>query len=513
MARATGFLQPEYRNSGIFGFGVRVPYFIVIDEHSDITITPFPTTEGALILETEYRRRFRNAGLELELIVGDERLEDVPDTRAFGAIRYFQNFSNDFRLDVDIELVSDDAFLRTYRYSDTDRLDSEIRLFRERPTEFIEARAAFFQGLRDDDVQGEIPFVLPDVNYHKYWDDAGVPGRLDFTLASTSIFRTSGRDVGRAEATIDWTDTAILPGGFVAKAFAGTDAALYLISDDPDFPSSEAIVYPTVGAELRWPLVRKSGRATQVIEPVIQVVYSDVVVGDQADVPNEDSLLTEFDAANLFSTNRFPGSDLREVGLRFNVGTNLQWIDPSGLSATATIGQVFRTEPTTGFANGTGLNGLNSNLVAATAIDFPKYLKLSNQALFDDSLSFFRNDLQASLTVDRASLNLNYVFLVPETSFSDPGSTNEITVSGRYKFHPIWTIDGRFQRDLELGENVRAGGGLSFANECLSARFSVSRRFTTSDNVPASTEFDLDIAFIGLGSGPKKSGPTAGCIR
>ncbi|MEO1458872.1 MAG: LptA/OstA family protein, partial [Pseudomonadota bacterium] len=61
--RASGFLTPDFRNSGNYGFGLRVPYYWVIDESSDLTFQPFFTTDEGIFGDIEYRRAFDTGAL------------------------------------------------------------------------------------------------------------------------------------------------------------------------------------------------------------------------------------------------------------------------------------------------------------------------------------------------------------------------------------------------------------------------------------------------------------------
>jgi LPS-assembly protein len=56
--RATGFLFPVFVQSSSLGYGVKTPYYIALGDHSDITLTPFLSTKGGLVLEGEFRQNF-----------------------------------------------------------------------------------------------------------------------------------------------------------------------------------------------------------------------------------------------------------------------------------------------------------------------------------------------------------------------------------------------------------------------------------------------------------------------
>lgn len=512
VGRATGLLRPEFRNSDLFGPGVRLPYFVVINDHSDISITPFLTSLGANIVEGEYRQVFRGGRVTVNGAIGQERLRGQPQTRGFVKLAGRHQLPYGFRLNVDLAWASDNGFMSTYGYDTTDRLDSTISVSRQRATQRTEISLAAFRSLRTGDDQRTIPFVLPEFSHRRYWDDDFFGGRIDLSASGSTIIRLTGRDVSKVLAGGEWSRREILPGGVVARVFGRGDAAIYWTADDPAVTKNPLFVSaPSIGAEIRWPLAHRSETSTRIFEPVAQVIYTDLG-GDWASVPNEDSQLTEFDAANLFSLNRFPGSDRRDDGLRLNLGGSFQWLADGGRQATLTLGQVFRSDPTSGFGIGTGLNGLTSNIVAAAIVDLPPNLRLSNQTLFDEKLDFFRNDVQARVTYKDATMSASYVYFDPDPS-SGLTQRHEFSLNGGYQMAPNWRLAANWRRDLQTGRNVTAGAGLEFANECVKAEISASRRFTKSSNVPSSTEYGFAIGFVGLGIAPDDAGPRSACIQ
>ena len=115
--RASGFLTPSLRSSSsTFGYGVKVPYFIVIDDQSDFTITPFLTTDDGLILEGEYRRVFENGSVRLggsitrNDFADDGKVQGHLDTE--GEFRWRDGFTWGW----DINYATDDGYLRRFEF-------------------------------------------------------------------------------------------------------------------------------------------------------------------------------------------------------------------------------------------------------------------------------------------------------------------------------------------------------------------------------------------------------------
>ena len=118
---------------------------------ADATVTPFFTTDGARIIEGEYRRRFATGGFDLggALALDDGMGGDFGRgfLTALGAFALRRGFVAEF----DINLASDDDFLTQFDYSDDDRLTSIARILRTPRHDYFELGAIGFQSLREDE--------------------------------------------------------------------------------------------------------------------------------------------------------------------------------------------------------------------------------------------------------------------------------------------------------------------------------------------------------------------------
>ncbi len=108
-----------------------------------------------------------------------------------------------------------------------------------------------------------------------------------------------GRDLARISARIDWRRSIFLPGGIEGVILGEATADAYRISEDAVFNGKTTRSHGSVGVELRWPWVKAALTrcVTHVIEPVAQVIWAS---SDAETLPNEDSVLVEFDEGGLF---------------------------------------------------------------------------------------------------------------------------------------------------------------------------------------------------------------------
>lgn len=516
--RASGFLEPRFQQSDIYGFGIKAPYYKVLGPAADATLTPFVTTDGAVLLEGEYRQRFATGGFDFWGVVAvDDGLGEGGGfgRGAFQTTGAFR-LSHGFLADFDLSAASDDSFLTQFDYSDTDQLTSFARVRRTRDNEYVGLGTIAFQTLTDVDESIDVPFVLPTFSYRRLRGYPGETGRFGFSLNSLGILRETGSNSFRAGAEIDWRRDFRMPHGILASGTAQALIDAYQVWDNPTLPDGLVVqAAPTLSGEVRWPWVRHTGSADHVIEPIVQAVYV-TTLQDQNEIPNEDSRLPEFDETNLFSTNRFPGLDRLETGLRANLGISYTRQDPSGWSAGFTLGRILRADPVDEFAEGTGLDGRWSDYVAAVSVDFAWGLTAVNRSLFDTGFGFRRNELGIAYQGEFGAMRAAYVYLAENDSDALLGpqpETNEISLDARYRVRPNWEVRGLWRYDAATGSNLRAGGGITYGNECAEFNLSVSRRYTSSDNVPPSTSIGFSLRLAGIGEKGQEVWPARVCMR
>lgn len=519
LERSTGFLFPTARATSQLGYGLKLPYFITLGERRDLTLTPYLTTKGARTVELRYREAFRTGGIVIDGALSYDDL--VAGRRGYVLAQGAFALPRDFVLTFRGEVVSDRAYLLDYGISDEDRLDSRIEITRTRRNEYVAARIIAFNSIREGDINSNLPSLVTDLTFHRRFSGGPLGGEAGFRFQTHTHRRSSdvatdtdgdgisdGRDVARASARIDWRRSWTLPSGIEATLAAEGSADLYTISQDVNFAGSTTRTHGAVATELRWPW-SKTGRggANHVIEPVVQLVVSP---RSSDAVPNEDSVLVEFDEGNLFTLDRFPGSDDVERGFRANVGVTYTRYDPTGWTLGFALGRVIRDADLGQFGAASGLDGASSDWLGAVQIAWPEGVLLTHRSLFSNDFDITKSETRLEMARDRFGIAASYIWLVPDPVENRPDPLSELTFDASYDFASGWTgnVSGRY--DLESESGTLAGLGLVYSNECISVDLSLSRRFTSSTSVEPSTDFNLSVDLVGFGSGTK-AGPARVC--
>jgi LPS-assembly protein len=524
LKRATGFLMPRFSSNTLLGTGVRMPYFIKFGDHKDLTIVPFLSSGSGKSVELRYRQAFATGTIEL---LGSASRDDIVLGQTRGYVQATGEFAlpRNFTLTFRAEDVTDPSYLLDYGYPEKDRLDSRIEVKRTRRNELIVLRLIGFKSLRPNEDNATLPFLVADATLTRRFGLGGLGGEggLSFQLHSHTRRSHSfvdgpdpdliadGRDVSRALVRADWRKNWQLPSGLGLSVLGEATADLTAIREDATYLSTGTRLHGAVAAELRWPWVKANGVSgvSQMIEPVAQLVLAP---GGVEHLPNEDSLLAEFDEGNLFALNRFPGNDAIERGLRANLGLNYTRIDPDGWTVAASFGRVLRAADLGQFSVASGLSGQTSDWLTAVRVSNDDGFSVLGRALFDSNLSMNKAEVRLAWIDETTQLSTGFVKSPADLAEDRLIAISELAFDGQIKIASNWTARLATRYDFNTQSTAKAAAGLGFRNECLSVDLSLSRRFTSSTSVKPATDFGLSVEFLGFGSSTS-SGAARQCRR
>jgi LPS-assembly protein len=512
LKRATGFLMPHFRMTTALGPGLKLPYFIAIGDSRDLTLTPYVSASRTRTLEFRYREAYPTGTVE---VTGALTHDDLIPGKTRGYVFAEGAFAlpRDFRLDLRLQEVSDDAYILDYGLDETDLLESGVELTRTRRNEHIEARFFRYWSIRAGDDNAVLPTIVGDLSITRRFSPQLIGGEAQFEFDLHSHRRSSdvatdangdgtvdGRDVARASAVADWRRSWILPNGMILAGAAEVTADFYSIGQDASYPGTVTRILPAAAVELRWPWVKAATRsgAAHVIEPVAQLV----VAPDSADaVPNEDSQIVNFDEGNLFAFSRFPGADARELGTRLNLGMSWTRLDPAGWSLGVTAGRVIRADDLGQFSTASGLDGTVSDWLVAAQFTGAGGLDVMNRISFDDDFDVSREELIIGYDADRYELSAGYLWLVADPAENRTLPTSELIFDAGWDMGRSWrgSLTGRY--DFEAQRATRAALGVAYRTDCATVDLSLSRRFTSSTSVKADTDINLSVILHGIGAG------------
>ena len=512
LIRTTGLLIPRIRTSDLLGTGIKLPYFITLGDHRDITLTPY-VSPNTRTLEAVYRQAFLRGDIMVRGAFSDDTLQE--DRRSYlfaeGQFEVAQNTTLSF----DLRTVSDTAYLTEYGFADVDRLESTISAENITANRFVRARLSYFETLRDDETNASLPPIVADLRYEQLATLGG--GYLTYGGSADAVIRTgtdggdTGRDLGRVGAFADWSRPIDLPQGLRASVRSGARIDAYRVSNDSGFATMLGRVVPHVGATLSWPLAKATRKATHLLTPTVALAWSDIYGDDNP--PNEDSTRAELDQANLLSLSRFPGDDRVETGARAAAGLTYSRSARAGSFTTFTLGRIWRDTEAVAFSPSSGLDGRRSDWLIAGQITSPLGVYFDARLLIDDDVVTTLGAGRLGWRTDTVDLTAAYIWQAADPTEARPNSVSEWTFDTTVALSDAFTITADARYDVANDQPARAGLGLEWRNECVTVDLSVSRRFTSSTTVDPSTDYGLSVSLSGFSAGRSQTGPVAGCTN
>jgi LPS-assembly protein len=501
--RRTGFLPPQFGEDSTIGYSVKTPYFIEISPSRDLTLTPFVTTNDGLIAEAEYRALTPSGEYRLwGSATLNSRIDDENTFR--GAIEGEGRFSlgGDLGWGFDINVASDDTFLRRYNYSNADRVTSRLFAVKENERLFAEANAYYFQSFRPDEDGDTIPLALPELRLRYRALEDPTYGIATATASLLRLEREEGRDVTRLSSGVTWERQFVIDLGVVVTPFAGVRADAFLTDRDSTIDNDPlARVTGLAGLDVRMPFIAENDFGTHILEPVVQLVVAPNE-GGQNEVPNEDSLDLNFDETILLTgESRFAGLDRIESGTRLNAGIRYDFTNESGFGVEAVYGRVFRTRDNTAFSTTSGLRNAESDHVGALRVKLDPYFDVTGRfRASEEDFSLERTEIYARGSYGALSVVGAYVSVGADafSGFSD--DREEISGKGILRVTDELSAYAGGRRDLEGNRLVDAEGGLIYENECCFIDLSVSRRSNDDRDAEDGTNFGLTFRLKSLGA-------------
>jgi len=512
--RATGLLIPSFGSgSRHLGAFLSVPYYIVLDGQSDVTLTGTVTQKADEVLGFAYRRRFNDGKVTLNGSISDEHLRANGHLFAHGEFA----INDEFRWGFDFNRSSNAAYLRDFRIApNVPVLVSSVFVEGFGQGAYTRSDIRLYQSLTSATLTSKLSYVLPRTQYSYVGEQDSWGGRFAFDGDAFNVIRNSGTKTQRASANLDWSRPFTGAWGDLWTFAAHVDSAAYNTNGLNLLPNYSAIssasatqAMPTMSLQLRWPFQRTAGEyGTQLIEPIVKGFASPRSPSyANGRIPNEDALVTEFTDATLFSTNRFQGNDRLEGGLRAAAGLHGNWSFPDGSAIDGMFGQSYRTEKDLAFNQYSGLRGTRSDYVARASITPSSNFDLTTRGRFD-ARTFKVNmaDTTATVGIRQTTLGVGYLYSntnpfayydnTPASFVNTP--RNEVSVSGHTRYG-AWTFNADARRDLRRSRFVSLGAGATYEDECFIFDVRYYRRYVSilSDGGDSGLLFNITLKTVG----------------
>jgi LPS-assembly protein len=513
--RATGLLIPAAGISSRIGFFVALPYYIVIDKESDVTLTPIIGTKQGPVIDAKYRRDFNDGVVHIDVSGGRDHGTLGDAVFSDGTF----DLNDTWRAGFDFNRASNPTYLDDFRIlPNASELTSDAYLEGFGQGAYTRVEADTYQGLVASITQSDLPIVAPYAVYDFESAPDRFGGRFSVDASVFNVLRDVGTNTRRAAAIGTYTIPFQGPLGQLYTARVQVIGAAYsatALNQQPTYSNinsadtSRAQAYGALF--MRWPFVRQAGRlGSQIVEPEVQVVAApEVGIAQNYRIPNEDSLDLEFSDANLFDLNRYPGIDRLDGGERVDYAMHSAWYLPDGALLDGIVGQSYRLHKNLDYLPGSGLNDNESDIVARATAQPVDWLNFTYRTRLSH-VDLGRRMIDATATIGKPVFTFTGGYLYTNTNpyVLDSSPTipaayfiprHEVTAQVNSTFGAYTFVAGT-ERNLQTGTFDSANFSAGWQNNCAAVNLVFYERFTSFNLDAGSTTLLIQFTFKTLGN-------------
>ena len=488
--RASGFLTPSVISSDIYGYGIKQPYFIVLNNNSDLTVSLFKTNQ-TILFETEYRSRLKNETVNIESTIEP----NISNKRINGFIKFKgeKKYPKSYNLLYDFTLFDKKKSLISFDHEIRDYISNYLVINKFENNKKRTFETFYFQSLRTP--VGKEPIIFPNYQEKNISNLFSNNTILSNRFGVLNLFEKNKRFT-RINHTAELRYSSDSKSGFIYENLGKVSNYFYDISEESNIRSNYLEIKPLISTTISYPLIKfKDNKDKEFLIPKIQLNYSPYKKSETKS--NQDSIEVGFDRTSLFSVNRFSGEDIQEKGLWLNSGIKYEKKSVNGKNYGTELGQIFRFNNVNQFLKTTSLNGKNSDFLISSFFDYKNFFRLKNTSVITNNLKFKKSETSMNLNGEKNKISSSLIY---EANNNDENrNLTEFSISLVSKIDKNWKSNFDMRHDITNNQAINASTGLTFENECVDFSINFSKRFASSEKLPEDTRIELSFDLGGFG--------------
>ena len=496
--RQSGFLIPTFEDSSTLGGSFQIPYYHVISENKDFTITPRLYQEDRLSLQSEYRQVNLNTDHTLDFSFTGEKNKSMKNHFFLKSLKKL-NFSYFDESEVDIQLqhVTNDTYLKTYKLKspiikDYDILNSSIKFEASNEDLLLNLDIDVYEDLSKKK-SDRFEYILPNYKLDKTFDqDQNLNGA--FSLISSGYIKNYNTNI---------LEKVVINDLNFNSNYKITDAGLrnsynFLIKNvNSDSKNSlnyksqlNQKLFSIVEYNSTYPLKKRSNNYTNIFKPLVSLRYS----------PNETNDIredeTRIDTSNIYSLNRLSKDNTVESGASMTYGfeftkTDMQEIDMLDIK----VANIIRPKENNNLPSSSSIGKKTSDIFGSLNYKPNKYFSTGYDFALKDNLEDINYEiLKAQLSVNNLVTNFEYL--------------NENNTSGKESFlsnETIYALNDTTNLSFETRKNKKTKLTefynliYQYQNDCLVAAIEYNKDYYSDRDLKPSENIFIKLTIIPFG--------------
>ena len=509
--RQSGLLKPEINNSNILGSSITLPYFKVISENKDLTLTPTLFDTSTLMAATEYREVNKNSKIFADFGYVDGY--QSPTTKKKNSLSHLfldydlnLNFENYITSDLElsVEQVSNDKYLKifdtyitksTLRPKNFDKLESGIKMFLNNKNFNFESGIQSYEDLQIQNQSDRYQYILPYYTFDRSITQDFLTGNINLNSNGSNNLDSTNNLETSIINNINYNSLDYISSLGLKTNYGVNLKNLNSIGKKTSkYKSSPQIELAGLfNADVSLPLLKKKENYDNLLIPKLSFRFN------PSDMKNYSTSENKIDVNNIFALNRLGLSDTLEAGRSLTLGLDYKREKQDALKDINNyfelkLATVLRDKEEKFISRKSSINRKNSNLFGSITNKFSDNFNLDyNFSVDNDYNTFQYNDLNASISINNFVTTFNFI-----EENGDAGDTNIIANSLAYKFNDKNFLKFQTRRNRKINLTEYYDLVYEYKNDCLTAGIKYKKTYYSDGDLKPSENLLFTITLFPL---------------
>ena len=485
--RQSGFLIPSIASSTVNGNSLKIPYFKVLADNKDFTITPRFFFNNDILIQNEYRQIEKNSNHISDFSI--KKQDSSTKSHFFSNTKFFfeETFFESSDVEINLEKTTNDTYLKSdYIESDINNnqslLNSYVKYEANRQDLNFFGEISAYEDLTQEKNSDKFQYVLPSFNLSKLIKtNKDLKGDINYTASGSNQKRNTNINESYFNNNLEYnSNLLILKNGLVnsfnlmfknvSKKGKNSDSYSNDFENDNFFSS-------LLTSSL--PMKNEHDNFISNLSPKASLRFS------PHKSENLSTLDRQINMTNLFSKNRLGLSDSLEGGQSLTLGIDYDLIKKNNYTVfSSSLGQVFRDIKDDKLPLSSTMQDKRSDIIGRLEISPSENFKLNYNFSADnnfDTLNY--NFVEANIKVNNFITSFEFL---EENNLV--GSDSYFSNNINYKFNKNNSLaySTRRNRKTDLTEFYKLM--YEYKNDCLVAAIEFNKDYYEDRDIKPNEE-------------------------
>ena len=480
--RLSGLLQPEINDSNVLGSSLTLPYFKVISENKDLTLTPIWFDTDTLMSSLEYRQENKNSNFLSDFaFVNNYQSYTTKKTNSLSHLflKYnldlsLENF-NSSDLNISINKVSNDSYLNVFdqyitksklRPDNFSELTNEAVLNLDHENYNFETGVISYENLGTKKQSDRYQYVLPYYTFDKNISLNYFDGNVSFGSSGNNVLNNTNKLETNIINNITYNSLDFISNfGFKNNFGINLKNLNSVGKKSTKYKSStQSELISLYNMDVSLPLIKENEISKNLLTPKLSFRFN------PSDMKNYSTTGRTIDANNAWVINRLGLSDTYESGRSLTLGLNYSNERKDKLNQINNyfemkLATIMRDKEEKFIPNNSTLNRKNSNLFGSVSNKFSENIEIGYNFSLDNDLNTLEyNNIDTTISLNNIVTKFNFI-----EENGERGDSNIVGGSIAYNLDDknFFSFETRRNRKLNLTEFYDLV--YQYKNDCLTA--------------------------------------------